>query len=441
MQGVAPEVSLGGIKIFDDAGGFTDTSYTFADYMLTDRDAYHIIVGSHSWGGPDDAVLDEKVNTLVQNGIVQVVAAGNDGYGGNIGSPGMADLVITVGAVNDLNEMTEYTTSGDTTTGNTVKPDVTANGGSGWYSEHTFDTTDYDGNGYIGQIVSVDSNDADRVTGDDNYWEIPGTSMATPHVSGLAALIIDALGGWASWNKTLEMALFVKMVICMTAVEFTKAESPTDVPAPPLNRGGKDNIEGYGRINADAAIMAFTNKLELGEVYTYSLGSGSTSDADQAWAPRAWAGYVIMEAGKAYKLYLDTPSTGDFDIYLYSWLPDEYGQPVILSSSTGSTIGGDEYIEYTPSSTGKYIVVVKWVDRSSDGIADYNNYGQFKFIISEKKNIGIHHYSLPSNAGQYYGIYNNSAITTKVFFRIHNNAGSISGDVSLVYIMRLVVYQ
>ncbi len=385
-RGVAPNAKLVGLAIFKMNGNFDADLYEVVQWIIDNAQTYHIVVSSNSWGGVDDAQLNQLMNELVQHGVVTVVAAGNSAYGSNVGSPGSADLVITVGAVNDLNEMAEYSTSGDSSTGNTIKPDVTANGGSGWNTNHAANDDDEDGNGYKGKIGSVDSNDAQNAAGSNNYVDWPGTSMATPHVAGLAALIIDAMGGWDAWDYSAQKALLVKMIILMTAVEFTRAENPSKVPRPSLDRGEKDKIEGYGRINADAAIMAVLNQLEVGQSYTYYLGS--TSPSAQWYAPRAWAGYIYLQSGQEYTFTLDVPSGADFDLYIYRGYPDQYGQPVIVESGTSATLGGDEIVTFTPSESGKYYVVVKWIDRSLDGISDTQNAGQFTLTIQAGSSSG-----------------------------------------------------
>ena len=390
--GVAPGVKLVGLKIFDRSGWFGDYNFDSIRWLIQYASDYNITVSSNSWGGGDDATLNQLMNQLVTSGVVTVVAAGNDGPGGNIGSPGSADLVITVAAMNDINEISRYSTSGDTTTGNTIKPDVSANGGTGFYNGYYIDPEDSDLDGSSGAIAAADSNDADNSPsgggklGDanttlNNFWDIQGTSMATPHVSGLAALIISAMGGAGAWEWDAEHALKVKMIILMTAVEFTRAESGQTVP--PLNRGGKDNVEGFGRINGDAAMMAIFNEIYVNNTYKYTLGSNDSSIMAQCIAPRVWVGRIYLEAGSKYRFNLTVPTGVDFDLYIYYGNPDEYGQPVIASKSTSNATGGFEVVDFVAPRTGYYYVVVKWVDRSSTtpSIPDEQNYGEFTLDI------------------------------------------------------------
>ena len=391
--GVAPNVKLVSLKIFDRAGWFGDYNFDSIKWLIQNAEYYNITVSSNSWGGGDDATLDELMNQLVMSGVVTVVAAGNSGAGGNIGSPGSADLVITVAAMNDINEISEYSTSGDTTTGNTIKPDVSANGGTGYYNGEYIDAEDSDLDGSSGAVATADSNDADNspagggllggaTTTLDNFWDIQGTSMATPHVSGLATLVASALGGIENWVWDGEHALKVKMLILMTTVEFTRAESGQTVPT--LDRGGKDNVEGYGRVNGDAAVMAILNEIFPNQTYRYTLGSNDPSPRAQSMAPRVWAGKIYLEAGSTYRFNLTVPSGADFDLYIYYSNPDEYGQPVIADKSTSDSIGGNEVVDLTVGKSGYYYVVVKWVDRSTTtpSIADEQNYGEFVLNIS-----------------------------------------------------------
>lgn len=221
-----------------------------------------------------------------------------------------------------------------------VKPDVAAHGG-------TFRPA------YGNKIISADSNDGDGVYGGfsdqsaDDYQQMAGTSMSAPHVAGLAALIIQALG---SWNWTLEEALKVKMLISMTSFETQSGERSV----PPLDRGDKDNKEGYGRVDADAAIEATTMNYILEGLVSDTLGAGPSDK-------KVWARQVYLPGGTAYRFSLSVPTASDQDLYLYNGTPDSYGQPVVLVKSVNASLGTDEVIEFTPSASGIYYIVVKWV--------------------------------------------------------------------------------
>ncbi len=433
--GVAPEVKLVGLKIFDRSGWFGDYNFDSIRWLIQNASDYNITVSSNSWGGGDDATLNELMNQLVMSGVVTVVAAGNDGAGGNIGSPGSADLVITVAAMNDINEISEYSTSGDTTTGNTIKPDVSANGGTGYYNGDYIDKEDSDLDGSSGAVAAADSNDADNapsgggllgdaITTLDNFWDIQGTSMATPHVSGLAALVVSALGGASSWVWDGEHALKVKMLILMTSVEFTRAETGQTVPS--LDRGGKDNVEGYGRVNGDAAVMAVLNELFPNRTYRYTLGSNNSTAIAQGIAPRVWAGKIYLEAGSRYRFNLTVPSGADFDLYIYYGEPDEYGQPVIAGKSTSDSIGGNEVVDIIATKSGYYYVVVKWVDRSATtpSIPDEQNYGEFTLHIDIlDRGIPIVEIIEPEEGDIIEGV-----------TRIYVNATDVDGTITYVYL-------
>jgi subtilisin family serine protease len=347
-RGVAPNSKLVGVKVFDNTGsGTLSTLIKAMDWVVQNRKTYRIVAANLSLGlknGATDSTLDQKADTMVKNGIVTTVSAGNDYPDYTIGSPGTAAYVVTVGATNDQNGLTSYSSNGDSSKNEygLIKPDVVAPGG-------TFKPA------YGNRIISVDSNDVDAFYSDlsdqnlDDYQQMAGTSMSAPHVAGLAALVIQALDGW---NWTQEEAFKVKMLVCMTAFEVQSGEGSN---VPPLNRGDKDNREGYGRITADAAIEAVTLNYIIGEEANDTLGSGYSDK-------KVWARKVLLETKNKYKLHLSVPLNADYDLYLYDGNPDDYGQPVILVKSINASSGAEEIIEYVPEASGTYYIVVKWVN-------------------------------------------------------------------------------
>jgi len=352
FTGVAPNSRLVGVKVFDNSGsGTMSTVMAGMEWVIENRMTYNITVASMSVGlenGATETTLDEKADTMVTNGIVTVVSAGNDFPEYTIGSPGTAAYVITVAATNDQDGIASYSSNGDTAKNEygLIKPDVAAPGG-------TFDPQ------YGNKIVSADSNDVDAgYTGcadqnPDDYQQMAGTSMSTPHVSGLAALLIQALGGW---NWTRDEAFKIKMILGMTAFETQSGEGSNQ---PPLNRGDKDSREGYGRVCADAAIEAVTMTYNVGDLANDTLGCNPSDK-------KVWARKVSLQAGTLYEFCLSVPSEADYDLYLYNGEPDGYGQPTILRKSVNASQGAEEPIEYAPNGADTYYIVVKWV--SGDGM-------------------------------------------------------------------------
>jgi subtilisin family serine protease len=348
FTGVAPQSKLVGVKVFDNAGSAsTSTVIGGMEWVVANKYTYNITVASMSIGieeGGVDTTLDQKVDTMVENGVVTCVSAGNDYPDYSIGSPGTAAYAITVAATNDENGITSYSSNGDAAKNEygLVKPDVAAPGGSVNVGN---------------RIIAADSNDVDyEYSGQsdyapDDYQQFAGTSMSTPQVAGLAALMIDALSSW-SWTK--DEAFKVKMLLGMTSFETQSGEG-SNVPL--LDRGEKDSREGYGRICADAAIEAVAMNYSVGEVADETLGS---NPADK----KVWARQVSLVAQRKYEFNLSVPQGADYDLYLYDGHPDEYGQPVILEKSTDASVGADETIYFTPGDSGRYYVVVKWVSGS-----------------------------------------------------------------------------
>ena len=360
-RGVAPDSRLASIKVLDEHGGGSFSEIIDGvEWAIANKTKFNISVISMSLGGSaGQSALISAVNNAVENGIITVVAAGNSGglnNENNIGSPGDADNVITVAAMNIFDEVTEYSSSGGNSfTGNTKKPDLMAPGGSDYnFSMLSADTND---------------NDAEGMYESDSYWNdlypAKGTSMATPAVAGAASLLIQAMGGQKNWNFTAEEAKRAKAILLMTATETFPLERETDTSfSPTLDRGGKDIHEGYGRINIDTAIEAVTNILSPNT----NTSARIASSVDNPFERHAHACNVRLDGGENYKFVLNVPNGADFDLYMYKMNGSGIGEPILVSSSISEVIGEDERIDITPQKSGKYILVGKAI--SGQGLAN-----------------------------------------------------------------------
>jgi hypothetical protein len=261
--------------------------------------------------GPINTAVRQKVNSAVSNGIVVVTGAGNDGRQNTaaeqeIHDPGRAALALTVGAADDVNQLTDYTSHGFAPafdSGEDFKPDITAPGGSSYYSF----------------IMSVDSNNNDGAWPDqrtNDYTSARGTSYSAAFAAGCAALVIDAMERQGvQWDFTSSRhPAFVKMLLCATASEFNHSREvnigfdPTlerDWPGPNGYPVGKDPYEGYGMINPDAAVEAVTLICTNGVTNIMTFGE---TRGDR----RVWARTVNLTGGHLFTAALDVPLSGRF---------------------------------------------------------------------------------------------------------------------------------
>jgi len=356
--GIANQAKLVGVKMLSTMGSGTISEAVSAiNWVDANRQTYHITVASMSWGtdGFESASIDSAVQNLVRNGTCVVVAAGNNPSMGNntIWSPGTCDYCCTVGAINQFDNVTEYSSEGGQSRywGQTTKPDVVAPGGS--FLMAPIFSQDSDNKDCEGTLNDVQANDSRGLI---------GTSMSTPIVAGAMNILIQALGGYSSWNWTRYCGVLPKMLLCMTATETypNLRESSNPTYSPTLDRGGKDVHEGYGRINLDAAVDAVTQTYNVGDVVNGTLGRPPTSsDITTLGQHLAWARKVELTSGTTYKFNMTVPSGADFDLYLYNGTGNGYGEPLIVNSSATPGTGGVESIEVTASYTGTYYIVVK----------------------------------------------------------------------------------
>ncbi|MFI5887046.1 S8 family serine peptidase [Streptomyces sp. NPDC051554] len=177
-KGVAPGARLLVGKVLDNTGS-GQASWIIAGMEWAANSGAKIVsmsLGGTAYGPSD--VLSETVDQLsASTGALFVIAAGNAGPGEQtVGTPGIADSALTVGAVDKSDKLASFSSRGPRPGDYAVKPEITAPGVN-ITAARAAGTT-------MGTPV------------DDNYTTASGTSMATPHVAGAAALVVQAHPDW-----------------------------------------------------------------------------------------------------------------------------------------------------------------------------------------------------------------------------------------------------
>ena len=210
-RGVAPHADLYIAKVLDDRGqGRMSDVMAGLDWAVAEKaQVVNLSLGSDMNCDGTDA-LSEACDAAAGKGVVVVVAAGNSGpMPRTVGAPGCAREVITIGATTDDDEVARFSSRGPTSDGR-VKPDVCLPGVNIIAARAQGTSL---GNGQI----------------DEYYTSLSGTSMATPHASGVVALLLAARPELTPRQ--------VKEILKATAVDL----------------GENMNNQGAGRVDAYAA--------------------------------------------------------------------------------------------------------------------------------------------------------------------------------------------
>ena len=283
--GMAPGAQWIAVKVYDDSGSTDDVKlHQGFQWLLAPTDlngenpdpSKAPDVVNNSWGSVNgaDPSFWPDVAAWQAAGIFPVFAAGNEGEtgDGSVDSPGSFPHAVAVGATDFQDDMASFSSRGPSFW-NETKPEVSAPG--------------------------VDIRSSVPGGGYEDGWS--GTSMATPHVVGLAALLLEA-------NPTL------------TADDL---ESFMRYTALDLGAPGPDNSFGAGRIDAYDAVR-------------WALGAGKLY------------GLVNRETGKSGNRETRDQFT-DLSVYQSTGIPG--------AAVSGVSVAGDRFVTATDA-TGTYTVSV-----------------------------------------------------------------------------------
>ncbi|UCM89750.1 S8 family serine peptidase [Streptomyces marincola] len=179
--GVAPGAQLLSGKVLDDNGSGFKSDVIEAMQWAVDEQA-DIVNLSLGWPTDNlDDPLDDAVDALsAQSDTLFVIAAGNEGPGTRtLRTPGVSESALTVGAVDKSDVLADFSSRGPQYLNGTIKPDVTAPGVD------------------IGAAASPGSRaETTNPALAPGYVALDGTSMASPHAAGAAALLKQAHPEW-----------------------------------------------------------------------------------------------------------------------------------------------------------------------------------------------------------------------------------------------------
>jgi serine protease AprX len=316
QTGVAPSATLMALRINYGPGG--EPTWIQAMQFAADHGASIMSTSLGTTHG--NASLRAANENSLTAGLYHSVAAGNEGpTAGSILSPGDGpppwfhpdqtyhggqSAVVTVGATNSSDVIADFSSRGPVTswsdynnTNPLIDPDISGPG------------------------VNVVSCRWSGYPGSGQYTTMSGTSMAAPHLAGVAALILSA-------NPSLTVA---------------QMDSVIEVTSLDLGPAGKENTYGAGRVDALAAVQA-------------ALSMTGTEEAQGAVIPPAMGISAIspnpVSTYASFSVYAGVSGTADISVY------DVSGRRVANIDSSDIQSGSNAYNWQIPAQMGSGVYFV-----------------------------------------------------------------------------------
>jgi hypothetical protein len=243
VTGIAPGATIMALKVLDSGGSGTEAGVWAAIQFSVEYGASVMSLSlgwKHAWS-PDRSMWRTTMNNALAAGVIASVAAGNEGTSfsdvppsqvrtpGDIPppwtnplqvSPGGNSAVVSVGSTTNTDAISSFSSRGPVT----------------WQNILPFNDYPYNpGTGLIRPDVVAPGSNIISLSNTSNtgYTTKSGTSMATPAVAGLMALMVSKNPG-------------------ITPEQISQILEETAVSLAP----GKNNTFGSGRVNAQAALLA-----------------------------------------------------------------------------------------------------------------------------------------------------------------------------------------
>ncbi len=330
VAGVAWNANILPVRVLGRCGGYTSdiadgivwASGGSVSGVPTNSNPAQVLNLSLGGSGSCPSTTQSAVNTARANGATVVVAAGNSNANAANSTPASCNGVVTVASTDRSGNRSYYSNYGSVV-------DLAAPGGE-------TNVTSSDG------VLST-LNTGTTTPAADNYAYYQGTSMATPHIAGVAALMYAVDG-----------------TITPDEVENTLEAQARAFP-------GTCSQCGAGIVDAAAAVQAVIDGNTGGggggcAVGYEEYGGTLTGTGDYEYQPN---GTYYYSGSGVHEGILTGPDGTDFDLYLWKWIGNRW-QTVASSLSSSS----NESITYSGSS-GYYV----W------RIYSYSGSGTYEFCM------------------------------------------------------------
>ncbi|MFJ8723411.1 S8 family serine peptidase [Streptomyces sp. NPDC093269] len=335
-KGVAPGADLHIGKVLSDEGSGQD-SWVLAgmEWAAVDQhaDIVNMSLGSTAPSDGTDPLSAAVDRLSAETGTLFVVAAGNAGSDYGVGSPGAADAALTVGAVDSTDDVAWFSSQGPRVGDGGLKPEITAPG-----------------------VDVLAARSQYSPSGEGSYLTLSGTSQATPHVAGAAALLAAAHPGLT--GSQLKDLLVSSSKQTPQYDAFQAGSGRVDVPsalsadvfasatafAGQATTGASDAVRrpvtytnmGDSPVTLDLSVQAPNApagmfRLSASQVVVPAHGTAGTTaviDGSKATASGHWTGQIVASDAAGRAVTHTAVSLGDIAHKLTLVLKDAHGKPM-----------------------------------------------------------------------------------------------------------------
>jgi len=304
-------------KVLDDSGsGYESEIIQGMQWAVAEgAKVVNLSLGGSATDGTDPmSVAVDEISAA--SGALFVIAAGNEGADSTVGTPGAAPSALTVGAVDRADRLAEFSSRGPRLGDLGLKPEITAPG-VGIVAARAAGTT-------MGDPV------------DDRYTAASGTSMATPHVAGSAALLAQRHPDWTG-AKIKEVLVSTAKTAAGPSV-YAQGAGRVDLARATTQQVTGTAVADFGlhatgeTPSVASKTVTYTNGGSTPVTLTLAAPAGFTTDRPSVTVPAAGTAAVVLSVDFAKQ------DKGQFSGWLRATAAD-----TVVTTAIGATLDGPRH--------------------------------------------------------------------------------------------------